>query len=204
MRRKNFYSKGFTLIELLIVVALIGLITLVAVPQMSNVFKITLNSSLREISSLIKEIYNDTAMTGRVHRLAYNITDGEYWAESGPATLLLDTLESREQDERKKRFGEGPNKEKIKSAFKIETSITKKKRSLPQGVSFEDILTEQSQDPITSGLVYTHFFPHGITEQTIIHLKDGTRHQATLVISPIVGRSQLFERYVKKDEIFRH
>lgn len=196
-------SAGFTMTELLIVVALIGLITTVAVPQMSSYFKLTLNTSARELASLVKETYNSTAMTGRVHRMAYNIGEGEFWVESGPATLLLDTKESLEEEERRKRFGK-KSEEKSKSPFKIETSITKKKQTLPEGVQFEDIITEQSKEPITTGEVFTHFFPHGITEQTIIHLKDNSNHQVTLVVSPIVGRTEVYERYASKEEITRN
>ncbi len=194
-------TKGFTLIELLVVVALIGLVSLFALPSVGNFFKLSLNTTTRELASLVKETYNSTAMTGKVHRLAYDINEGTYWVESGPNTVLLDTTDSHEKEERRKRFSK-TSEQAPPSEFSLEKSITRKKLTLPRGVAFEDVITEQSKDPITRGLVYTHFFPHGLTEQTIIHIKDNSGHQITLAIAPLIGRTQLFERYVKREEVY--
>jgi hypothetical protein len=84
----------------------------------------------------------------------------------------------------------------------METSITRKKIPLPRGVEFEDLITEQSPNPITEGTAYTHFFPHGLNEQTVIHLKDQNKHHATLVITPIVAQTDLYDRYATKEEVF--
>jgi type II secretion system protein H len=189
---------GFTLIELMVVVALVALIAAFAVPSVSSYFKVSLNSSARELASIIKETYNTTAMTGRVHRIVYDFKDNKFWVETGPSTVLLDTAASREKEERRKRFTRN-NKEQA-SGFALAKDVTRTKKALPRGVVFEDITTEQSPDPITEGLTFTHFFPHGLTEQTIIHLKDTSEHHVTLCISPIIGRTRVIDRYVKKEE----
>ncbi len=191
---------GFTLIELLVVIALGALITTVALPSISNYFKLSLNTVAREIGSTVKEAYNSTALTGKVHRLVYDLNENTYWAEEGPATLLLDTAETREKEERKKKFAKDSEKEPP-SQFSLDKTITRKKRSLPTGVSFEEILTEQSKEALKQGQVYTHFFPHGLTEQTILHIKDSSNHKISLVLTPIIGRTLIYERYVSKEEI---
>jgi prepilin-type N-terminal cleavage/methylation domain-containing protein len=194
-------SRGFTLIELLVVVALIGLISIFALPSVTNFFKLSLNSTTREMASLVKEAYNSTVMTGKVHRLVYDLKENQFWVESGPGTILLDTNESREAEKRRKRFAQ-TNEQPEPTAFALERSVTRKKLSLPRGVTFEDVLTEQSPEPITEGAAYTHFFPHGITEQTLIHLKDSSGHHISLIISPLIGRTRLVERYIKPEEAY--
>lgn len=206
-KRKKANSKtisGFTLIELLVVVGLIAIIGAFAVPAISNYFKISLNSITRNLATTIRETYNATAITGRVHRIVYDLKSNEYWVEGGPRTVLLDTDASREIDERKKRFQSLADEEKNKkktSPFQIEKSITAKKTPLPRGVQFDSIITEQSKDPITAGQAFTHFFPHGLTEQTLIRLKDADNHKTTLIISPLTGKTRVVNYFATKEEI---
>jgi prepilin-type N-terminal cleavage/methylation domain-containing protein len=196
-------EQGFSLIEMLIVVALMAVIALVAAPSISSVLRISLNSATRELASVIKEAYNSAVVTGRVHRVAYDLRKQQYWVERGPATLLLDTTESKEREERRKRIaGSKADDKPPPSGFGIDKTITRSKKDLPRGVTFEDILTQQSPEPITEGVVYTHIFPHGLSEQTIIHLTDTGKKRISLVIAPLVGKTELHERYVTAEEIF--
>lgn len=185
--------------EILVVVALITLMAVFAFPKVSSMFKMSLNSSTRDMASLVRETYNSTMLTGRVHRLVFDLKEGSYWVESGPMSVLLDTKETKEKEERRKRFAHADDKPPP-TQFGLEKSLTRKKLSLPQGVLFTDVLTEQSPDPIKEGMAYAHFFPHGLTERTIIHLKDTEGHEISLVISSLVGRTSLFLRYVKGDD----
>lgn len=194
-------TPGFTLIELLIVIALIGLITLFALPSVTNYFKLSLNSASRELASIAKEAYNSAVMTGQVQRLVYDLKENQYWVEAGPPTILLDTAESKLKEERRKKFAK-PTEKPPETGFKLNKAVSRKKISLPRGVIFQDVFTEQSPEPIQEGLAFTHFFPHGVTEQAIIHLKDTSNHEITLVISPLIGRTKLIERYVKGEEAY--
>ena len=192
---------GFTLVELLVVIALIALIGTFDLPSVTNFFKLSMNSAVREMSSIVKETYNTTAMSGKVHRMAFDFKKGEFWTEAGPSTVLLETADSREKEERRKRFGKADEEAKGPD-FTLDKSTTRKKISLPQGVTFEDIVTEQSPEPITDGVAYVHFFPHGLTERSTIHLQDSSNHHVTLVISPLLGRTRLIDRYVKGEEAY--
>ncbi len=192
---------GFSLIEMLIVIALMAVITLVAAPSISSVLRISLNSATREIASVIKEAYNSAVVTGRVYRVAYDLDKEMYWVESGPATLLLETAESKEREERRRKIA-GPDYKPPVSKFSIDKSVTRSKKELPRGVIYEDVLTQQNPEAITSGIVYTHIFPHGLAEQTIIHLTDSGKKRISLVIAPLVGKTDLYERYITAEEAF--
>jgi len=190
------HSQGFTILEIMIVTAIIGMVTVLAVPTVSSYFQVTLSAAAREMGSTIKEGYNATVITGKVHRLVMDLGKSEYWVEVGPSTTLLDTAKSQEREERRKRFTKDEEKE-APSAFQLEKTITRKKVSLPMGASFEDVTTQaKPNEPLSTGMAYAHFFPHGITEKTIIHLKDESNHKMTMVITPILGRTDVYERYV--------
>jgi prepilin-type N-terminal cleavage/methylation domain-containing protein len=195
---------GFSLIELLVVVALMALIGTMAIPSISNVFKISLGSTTRDLATTIRYAYNAAMMTKKVHRLVYDLKENRYWVEVGPQSMLMETEETRAKAERARRFAKSDEdkeeEEKASSAFSLASYVTRKKNDLPRGVTYEDVTTEQTKDPITEGTAYTHFFPHGIIEQTVIHLKDTSNHRATLIVAPLVGRTKVIERYVDAKE----
>ena len=191
--------QGFTLIEVLVVIALIAVIAAIALPSVSSYFQVSINSATRDIAGKVKEAYNSTVLTGRVYRLVYDLKENTYWVESGPTSVLLDTEESSKKSEYRKLHDV---KHPEASPFSIDKMITKKHVPLPRGVTFEDVYTQQSKDPVKQGVTYTHFFPHGMTEQTIIHLTDGSQHKASLVISPLVGHTDVWDRYISLEDAF--
>ena len=187
-----------TLIEILIVVALIAIMSGFAISNLSGYFKVSLDSATRGIANKIRETYNSTVVTGLVHRMAYDLENAQYWVEVGSSAILLDTSETRKKEsERRSLFFD---KKKKKNPFKLAEDVTPKKADLPQGVVFEDIITDIGPEPLTQGVVYTHFFPQGAAERTIIHLKNREDRKYTLVISSIGGRTKLYPRKVGLDE----
>lgn len=196
-------TRGFTLIEMLIVVLLIVLISALVIPGVSSYFQISMNSAVRDIGSAVKECSNSTMLTGRVYRMVYDIKNNQYWAESGPPNVTLDTEASKEKAERRKRYSR-PTDDNAPptSEFSQDKTITRKKVDLPRGVEFEDVMNQQSKDPVKEGVAYTHFFPQGLAEQTIVHLKDSSGHKSSLVIAPLGGKTDVYDHYVDMKEAF--
>ncbi len=180
----------------------------VMLPSLSSYFQVSLNAATRDIATQVKAAYSASVITGKIYRLVYDLNEQTYWIESGPDTLELESVQSLEKQARKRKVGSSsraspsPTAATAAVAFQMDTSICRKKISLPRGVVYEDILTEVSKDPLVVGLAYSHFFPHGLTEQTIVHLKDQSRHQTSLVITPLVGDTDVYDRYVTPKEIF--
>jgi len=202
-RRIEQSQRGFTLIELLVVIALIGLVSLLALPTVSNIFQVSLGSATREIASTIKETYNSAMITGKVYRIAYDLKEHQFWAESGPTTTVLQTEQTREKEKRRKRFALLDTKdEPPPSPFQLDKGITRAKKSLPRGVEFADVLTERDKDPLQEGIAYSHIFPSGITERTLIHLKDSQKHELTLAIETIGGKTRMLQGNVTEKEAF--
>lgn len=201
-----FQSKrGFTLIEILVVIGIIALVTTIALPSLMSFFKVSLSTAGREVATVVRETYNASVITGRIYRVVYDFKSQSYWAEGGPTTLLLDTAATKEEEERRRRYLSPSELEKLKnkdSGFTLDKAITRKKRALPDGVSIVSITTDQAKEPITEGEATTHFFPHGLTERTLIVLKDLSSNYVTLAIQPLLGKTELFERQVTLKEAY--
>ncbi|MCC7442633.1 MAG: prepilin-type N-terminal cleavage/methylation domain-containing protein [Bdellovibrionales bacterium] len=190
-------DQGFTLIEMMIVMALIVLISVLALPNLSAVFRLSLSASTREIASLLREAYNSAIITKRVYRMAWDLKNNQFWVEAGPDTVLLDSKEAR--DLRDQRGGDGVT---TGGQFQQDKTVSRKKSELPQGVRFEDVVTEQAKEPIVEGMAYSHVFPHGFTEQTVVHLRDSQDHQLSLVLLPLGGKLKMVDEYLSPEDAF--
>lgn len=197
--------QGFTLLEMLIVVGILGLVGIIAIPSISNTFRFSVQSSARELATLIKDATNSAQVTGRVHRMVYDIKNAQYWVESTAESTLLKSDESiqYEKENSSRFFFRDDEEEKKKNGgFRQENSLTKKKKNLPIGVSFKDVVTEQSEEPIVDGLAYTHIFPQGRTEKSLIHLIDTSKNEVSLIVKNLLGRCEVQSRYIEAKEIF--
>lgn len=194
-------SEGFSLLELLVVVAILGLIFAVAVPSMSRFFGVSIQSSTREIATTIRNAFNGAVVTGRVYRLVYDLDKSTYWVEMGPAGVLVDTEEAKKTRERFGRKKKEKDASKAKSeGFQLARAVTRKPIGLPLGVVFDDVITPASSTPVAKGRAYTHFFPHGLAEQTLVHLKDTSNHRLSLVIQATSGQTEIANRYLSLEE----
>jgi prepilin-type N-terminal cleavage/methylation domain-containing protein len=191
-------QKGFSLIEILIVITLIALVVIIAMPNVSSFFQVSLGAATRDLAVISKETFHTSLITGRVFRIVYDLKKSEYWVESTLSATLLDTKESRERLEKRKKVVA----EATGAAFSMDGNISKKKRRLPTGVFFEDVVTDKDSKPQKEGVVMQHFFPYSLAEQVIVHLKDSANHRATLVISPTNGNTDFYAYYVDPKDVF--
>ncbi len=191
-------KSGFTLIEILVVIALIALVTTVAIPNINQAYKVKITNSTRELASTIRSAYDEAVLKGQVHRMAFDIAKNQYWVEIGERNFQLLTVEQKELVEKKESKLSKEEKDKKKSPFQLAKNINKHKNSLPSGVHFSEIQTVLYKEPIKVGVVYAHVFPHGFFEKLILHLKDDQDRESTLMVNPVTGKSQIFNHYVRE------
>lgn len=168
-------------------------------PAISGYFRTSLNAAARQLASISREAYNAAVITGRIHRMAYDLEARKYWVESGPPDTLLHTEASLRKEEERRRYS---NEEAPPPPFRLDESIMRGKKDLPSGVRFTDVISGQSDETLTEGIAYTHFFPNGLGEMTIVHIENAQNLQFSLVISPIGGKVRLLQERVEAKDVF--
>lgn len=158
-------SPGFTLVELCVVLLLIGLFSAVLLPQLGRFGQGELDASARRLRGTIKFIFNEAALTGREHRLIYDLERGTYRA------MIL-----------------RPGGELVELPGPGKTA------RLPEGIRFQD-LTLRGRGTFSAGEVAMRIHPTGWLEETVIHLQDKAGAQRTLRVAPLGGVADIYQGY---------
>jgi len=166
--RLDGVERGFTLIELSVVLFIVAVFLTFLTPQFREFTEYDIKSSSRRLAATIKYLFNEAAIRHNHYRLNYDLKEGEYWV-----TYL---------DEAKE--------------FKEDPSILSSRVRLPDTIHFEDIVT-QHRGKVYEGKTFTHFFPHGWAEETIIHLGDTRERHYSLLVMPLTGKVRIYDRYVE-------
>ena len=70
--------------EIIIVIALIGAIGAIILPNLRTSVDSQIMLSIRALSSQIRLTYDDAIFSGRRHRMIFNLRTGEFWTEKAP------------------------------------------------------------------------------------------------------------------------
>jgi Tfp pilus assembly protein FimT len=150
---------GLSLVELSIVILLLGFVLLLSLPRFSALLAAQrLNSSGHLIAGMVRYLYDQSTAKKRLYRLNYRVKEGEIWV-----TYLND--EGEVVDER---------------------SRPARRRKLPPGVRFEDVVI--GAEKVQEGQAYTQFFPSGMVDRTVVHLRTDDGHQLSVLIHALGGR----------------
>lgn len=166
--RNTKAQAGFTLLELMIIVTILGVTALMVFPKLSAFGVNSGKATTRHLSRLIQHLAQESLATKKYYRLYYDFEAQAY---------SVKILQGREFV---------PVSEGLIAG-----------RKLPEGLSFEDVVTFR-HGKVQDGEVYTEFFPLGV-EKTTIHLRDGDA-EWTLIVNSLTGRVKVFNRYVEKIE----
>lgn len=158
-------ESGFTLIELTIVILLLGLFSLLVLPRLPAVGEDGLKSSARRIAGTAKYFFNESALSGRPHRLVYNLDEGTF------------RVRRIEED------GEV-----------VELSGTGREQRLRGDARFKDIAIP-ARGTFSRGEVTTEIEPVGWMEETVVHLEEEGGRALTLRIMPFTGTTEVFDGY---------
>jgi prepilin-type N-terminal cleavage/methylation domain-containing protein len=77
---------------------------------------------------------------------------------------------------------------------------TDKSLALEEGVRILDVWIEGSDTPVAEGEASLIFFPHGYTQDAMVHLEDKDSRVFTIKVWSLTGRAEVLDGYVEGDK----
>jgi Tfp pilus assembly protein FimT len=158
---QNIWTQdGLSLVELSIVILLISFVLLLSTPRFGAVLVgQRLNSTGHLLTGMVRYLYDQATAKKQTYRLNYQLKEGEIWV-----TYMNDDGEFIED----------------------QSSTFTQRRKLPMGIQFEDIATPTGI--VKEGRAYTQFFPTGLVDRSLVHLRTDDGTQLSVLIHPLSGR----------------
>lgn len=177
-RPKKNRPAGFTLFEFAVVLFIISLFfALVTVPIEGVLSGGDLGQATRMLMSEVSKLRAESSYARKIQTLVLDIEQNSFYALE-PETLT----EFRKTEE---------------SLFEEKVSVIPRKKNLPSGVFFEDVVLD-ARGKVQGGQAEIRFFANGCVEHTLIHLKNDGGKFYTLEINPVTGRIRTHEGYIEQ------
>lgn len=212
-------ERGLTLIEIMVAIMLATVLVAVTIPAFNAATDSDLNSVAVRISGASRACFGEAAIKNVTLRLAYDLDAQAYWVEAFPGTFQLiaeerdldevrdEEAEKAEEDKRKKELEDRYAAEEDMEASTLVASFVPvqvgfvEPQQMPRRLKIKGVRTPQFRQVVTTGKVYTHFFPNGWAERTLVYLEDKGGSVLTLETQPITGRVIIHEGELDWNEV---
>jgi type II secretion system protein H len=191
-RRKAPRSSGFSLVEVMIVIALVALISAVAIPSLSNVLRSSRDEFPRHLALSLREARDRAMLQHKLLRLRLDFDGQQYWFEEAPANYLkpkaADTraLSERDKEEQKKQETD---------SFREVTELAKEHQKMPKGLRLMEVISPRVREPIREGVADVYLYDNGNTDGVTIHFEDEEKVRSAIRLHPITGQSKFMLGY---------
>lgn len=190
---------GFSLLELMVVVVLLaGLLTIV-IPTINSLQSLDLKNEIVKLAGLSSEVYALAALSGKTHRIVFNLDEQTYWVEqkSGDAGEISpelgyeELMKMRVEETVRDQRSEGADRF-IPKFKKVEGRIGEK-LELAKNVVFHGLWAESMDDVVRTGQAFIYFFSEGYTQSCFVSLAiKGEEDSAMyLALSPLTGSAKI-------------
>lgn len=180
-------AKGFTLIEILIVMGLVALITAVAIPSLTNVFRAGAESYARRTALLMRQARDRAFLTNKLVRMRVDIDKQEIWMEEASSSFLLPKLSERISD----RSDRDDKIKKQDEAFQLSKELTREKQPVPKGIKITEVVSPRQKDPIKEGMADVYFFSNGNADGATIRFDSEEKTSQIVTLNPVTGQSRI-------------
>ena len=218
MKSQNTDS-GFTLIEIIVVLALIGAIFGALAPNFSIIPSTRASITLGRLASDVRNAFDVTVLSGKTHRMVFELKSGKYWLEvAGAENFKIDTEKLRydpsveDEEEKQATFdelfkkyedlaGESIFDPETESQIKPESPVLKAKDKLrPTKWTEVDYQEWGVRDLLPTFIISEILVEHLDEVQRIENVPDNARVMLYFFPQGFVERAQLKIAFLNSDE----
>ncbi len=199
-----------TLIEIMIALAVVASVVLVAVPSMEAFAGIRAREEAGKLSGAIRFMYGQSALSGKVCRLTFDLDGRTWWPECTEGQFTLEREKERtlggKAVEETKRY---PRRSSSSSGLKDEGELLREriekkaefssfqteefgKHKMPEGADLA-VWAAHQRDKYVKGKAFLYFFPQGHTERAQIYVSSGHGDVYTLAVSALNGKVKVVD-----------
>jgi general secretion pathway protein H len=164
---------GFTLIELGLVILIISVIIALVVPKFRDQSHVELVSQTRKLATIFRFLQQEAVLNGRVYRLNFDLDQQRYFITSADA-----------DDETGGNFQQEHG------------GVIGKNVTLPASLQIADVDVPFIGGKLYEGVAFTHFYPDGSVEPTVVHLDNGQEAYTLYVPNGLTGRAYVSSGYL--------
>lgn len=216
---KTRRERGLTLIEIMVAIMLAAVVIAVSVPAFNAATDSDLNAVALKIAGASRTCFGEAAIKNVTLRVAYDLDAQAFWIEAYSGTYQVigeerDLEEARDEEEDKKeedkrrkeqeeRFGAPEDAEGaplVPQFVPVQLAFVEAQQ-LPRRIRIKGVRTPQFRQVIEDGKAYTHFFPNGWAERTLVYLEDRGGSVLTLETQPLTGKIVIHEGELDWDQV---
>jgi type II secretion system protein H len=172
-RRRSWRRQGgFTLIEIGLVLLIISVIVALVVPRFRDQSQAELISQTRRLATTFRFLQQEAILNGRVYRLNFDLDQQRYFVTS---------VEASEADT---------------EGFAQEGGILGRNVALPASMQIADVDVPMITGKLYEGVAFTHFYPDGYVDPTVVHLDNGQQVYTLYVPDGLTGRAYVAAGYL--------
>lgn len=198
--RKRSAPLGFSLLELMVVVVLLGGLIAIVIPSIRSLSSLDLKNEITRIAGLSSEVYALSAISGKTHRIVFDLDTQKYWVEEkvGDAGEIRPELGYEElmkvQIEKNASAKETEAANRFLPSFKEVEGRLGEKYTLSGDMIIHGAWTEQMTEVARTGQVSIYFFSGGYTQSAFVSLSiKGEEEESSIymALSPLTGAVEI-------------
>ena len=163
---------GFTLIELGLVLLIIGVVLALTIPRFRDQSQAELIAQTRKLATVFRFLQQEAILNGRTYRLNFDLDQQRYFITSADASDEVGSFE-RESG-----------------------GMMAREVVLPNSVQISDVNVPDIGGKLFEGVAFTHFYPDGYVDPTVIHLDNGQEAFTLYVADGVSGRAYVASGYL--------
>ena len=197
---------GMTLIEIMLVIAVMGLLASGATLGMGALPRTRLRASAVRMASTFRFAYVHALTTGRTTRVSFPLGSGNITLEDTDDAHTLDVRDP---------FHAGGASDIEADAVRTARQMTDLRpraprasfhnvadrvwhaRALETGVVLTRLYSQHDPEPREEGTGHIYFFSGGLTERSVVHLRNSRGEIYSVSLNALTGRAEVFDRPVE-------